>query len=183
MGLKCIPLPFLTKANATATAGGSHRQCIWVLIGSVSRIGWDQRLCWAHLARGYAWPFCFRVRFSVAWVADIGIFLLDPHVCGSGGCGAFVLYPWGGLSVAAPGWRWPTLLWRPGVVIDSASGSCFGGSHGMDGPGVSAGPIWHMGLSALMPLCLLLACVAFCLSGWALQSGRALSQWWQMPLQ
>ena len=80
----------------------------------------------------------FSVRFLEVRVADIGISMLDSHVCGSGCCGFFVPCPWGGLSVAAPSWWWPTLPRRLGVVIDSTSGFLFGGSHGMDGPGVSA---------------------------------------------
>ena len=36
--------------------------------------------------------------------------------------------------------------------------------------------------SALLPLGLLLAWAAFCLSGWGVQSGGALRQWWQIPL-
>ena len=36
--------------------------------------------------------------------------------------------------------------------------------------------------SPLLPLGLLLAWAAFCLSGWGVQSGGALRQWWQIPL-
>ena len=79
----------------------------------------------AYLVHGCARPSFLLSVFLGVRVADIGISLLDPHVCGSGCCGFFVPCPWGGLSVAAPSWWWPTLPRRLGVVIDSTSGFFF----------------------------------------------------------